>query len=196
VAKTTKSYKRLQLTLPQLNAIDALVAGKSDMEVAGIVGVHRVTVSKWRLYDPYFQAELNARRRALWGDAAERLRALLPKAIDTLEAELSGDKRLAAALQVIRLTGLNENRFEPGGTDASAIIESRVGERADEIFEKRLMVLTESERQMARLTAGRTPNDLAVAREQVMAEIEAAALEADQASPTPNIAQGGGDAIA
>lgn len=79
---------RRGLTLKQENAIDMLVTGATNSEVAEAVGVNRVTVTRWRLYDPRFEAELNTRRKALWGSAVDRLRALLPRAIDALEAEL------------------------------------------------------------------------------------------------------------
>jgi hypothetical protein len=59
----TKGYKRLHgVTVKQQNAIDRLVAGDTDEQAAQAAGVHRVTVSKWRLHDPAFQAALNAPR--------------------------------------------------------------------------------------------------------------------------------------
>jgi FixJ family two-component response regulator len=45
-----------QLTVKQENVIDMLVVGANDSEVAQAVGVNRVTVSRWRLYSPQFQA--------------------------------------------------------------------------------------------------------------------------------------------
>ena len=52
-ALATQRYKGLhELTIAQLNAIDLLVGGKTDKEVAGALGVHRVTVTPWRLYHP------------------------------------------------------------------------------------------------------------------------------------------------
>ncbi len=52
----TKSYNSdRELTIEQQRAIDELVLGKSDQEVAESIGVHRVTVTKWRLYDAHFQ---------------------------------------------------------------------------------------------------------------------------------------------
>lgn len=41
-----------KLSVKQENAIDMLVTGGTDSEVAAAVGVHRVTVTRWRLYDP------------------------------------------------------------------------------------------------------------------------------------------------
>ena len=46
----------------QQDAIELLLLGRSDHAVAQAVKVHRVTVTKWRLYDPAFRAELNRRR--------------------------------------------------------------------------------------------------------------------------------------
>ena len=61
----TNCYTMLQnsaLTVAQENAVDALAAGKKDAEVAALVGVNRVTVTRWRLYHPHFIAALNERR--------------------------------------------------------------------------------------------------------------------------------------
>ena len=63
MAKPDKT--RQELSIEQLNAIDLLATGKSDREVAEVVGVSRQTVCAWRLYDPYFRAELNKRRNEL-----------------------------------------------------------------------------------------------------------------------------------
>ena len=60
---TTKRNKMLpplerQLSPEQLNAIDLLTTGKTDVDVAAAVGVHRVTVTRWRT-SPSFAAALN-----------------------------------------------------------------------------------------------------------------------------------------
>ncbi|MBT2729196.1 helix-turn-helix domain-containing protein [Bacillus sp. ISL-75] len=58
MAKATKDYKREHgLTVEQYNAIDLLITGKSDQETADIIGVNRVTVTKWRNYDLHFRAD-------------------------------------------------------------------------------------------------------------------------------------------
>lgn len=123
---TTTGYIREHgLTIEQKNAIDLLVTGQTDTEAAAAVGVHRVTVTKWRLYDPWFQAELNVRRRELWGGAGERLRALLPKALDIIESELTaGENRYDAALQIVKLTRLPESPPVIGPTQAEQIIDA------------------------------------------------------------------------
>src|SRR5919108_5375055 len=62
-------------TAAQQRAVELLVAGRSDREAAEALGVSRVTVTRWRLYDPCFQVELNRRRDELWAAAADRLRS-------------------------------------------------------------------------------------------------------------------------
>src|SRR5262249_40639442 len=93
--RRTPSYARLHkhgLTLPQQSAIDLLAAGKTDSEVAELLQLSRPTVSKWRLYDPHFQAALHRRRAEIWGAAGDRLRSLVPKALDSLAGILEGSK--------------------------------------------------------------------------------------------------------
>ena len=55
------------LNVEQLNAIDLLITGKTDQEVAEQIGKTRQTVCNWRRYHPVFQAQLNQRRAAVWG---------------------------------------------------------------------------------------------------------------------------------
>jgi hypothetical protein len=103
-----KHYKRERgLTIKQKNAIDLLVTGKSDQAVADAVGVSRVTVTCWRLEDTLFRAELNKRRKEIWGASVDRLRSLLPKAFDALEKAMD-EGSVRAALGLVRLAGLNE----------------------------------------------------------------------------------------
>jgi len=43
----------------------------------------------WRLHSPLFQAAINRRRNELWESAADKLRALIPKALAVLEREMA-----------------------------------------------------------------------------------------------------------
>ena len=118
-----KNYKRLQgITVEQRNAIDLLMQGKTDQEVADSVGVHRVTVTKWRNQDPYFQAELNKQRKDLWSSEVERLRAMLGVAVDAIRHELEKDNP-RVALQLIKLLGLEKIGQPVGQTEAEAIVD-------------------------------------------------------------------------
>lgn len=96
------------LTLAQQSAVDLLAAGRNDTETAEALNLNRVTVTKWRLYSPEFRAALAAQRAAIWGASADRLRALLPKALDALaEAleEADDSDRVNVALAVLKLAG-------------------------------------------------------------------------------------------
>ncbi len=105
---TTKDYKRLhELHVEHQRAIDALLEGCTDAEAADHAGVHRVTVTQWRLYHLLFRAELNRRRAEELGTAAETLRGLLPEALETLADQLRiGDRRDRLALDVLHRAGV------------------------------------------------------------------------------------------
>jgi hypothetical protein len=126
------------LTLAQQNAVDLLAAGKNDTETAGALELNRVTVTRWRLYSPEFRAALAAQRAAIWGASADRLRALLPKAIDTLADALdSADdaERVNVALAVLKLAGpLPVVPNEP--TDPEDILRRAVEEERERIRDR------------------------------------------------------------
>lgn len=127
MAKADKNGRR-ELSVEQQNAIDLLVTGKTDQEVAEAVGVARQTVCGWRLYHPVFRAELNKRRKEVWGASADKLRSLLPKALKAIEEELeSGENRLKVALEVVKMAGIQVNNVGP--TDPDAIVAEEARER-------------------------------------------------------------------
>jgi hypothetical protein len=94
------------LTLTQQSAVDLLAAGKNDTETAEMLKLNRVTVTRWRLYSPEFRAALADQRAAVWGASADRLRTLLPKALDVLSEALEhADDKVTVALAVLKLAG-------------------------------------------------------------------------------------------
>ena len=76
------------LSQQQLAAVDCLAAGRNLQQVADAIGVQRPTVSHWLNHHCGFQAALNSRRQELWDGMVERLRGLLPEALDVLEQQL------------------------------------------------------------------------------------------------------------
>ena len=97
-----------KLTPEQLNAIDLLILGKTDREVSELVGVRRETITKWHK-NPFFTAELNVKREALWTDAKLRLKALVHEAVNTLTSGLhSTDEKIAitAAVHILKVAGI------------------------------------------------------------------------------------------
>ncbi len=120
----------LELSIEQQNAIDLLVTGQADQVVAEAVGVTRQTVGTWRNHHPAFAAALNARRLEVWGGACDRLRALLPKALDVLEGALTVSADPKVAVEVVKLAGLdrqgnaspNLGPYSIGPTDPEAFV--------------------------------------------------------------------------
>jgi hypothetical protein len=84
-----------------------LILGRSDREVAEAVGVTRETVWQWRNVHPVFITELNRRRKELWLESHERIRALVGKAVEVLEQAVQrGDVRAAVeVLKAVKLYG-------------------------------------------------------------------------------------------
>lgn len=123
--KTEKELSNLQkrlwdrspapkLTPEQLNAIDLLILGKTDREVSEIVNVRRETVTKWHK-NPFFIAELNAKREELWTDSKLRLKALAHEAVNVLTNGLhSSDEKVAitAAVHILKVTGLYDGEWK------------------------------------------------------------------------------------
>ena len=102
------------LTPEQRNAIDLLILGKTDREVAEIVGVRRETITKWHK-NPFFIAELNVKREELWTDSKLRLKALAHEAVNTLTNGLhSSDEKVAitAAVHILKVTGLYDGEWK------------------------------------------------------------------------------------
>jgi hypothetical protein len=178
----TANYARLHkggLTLAQQNAVDLLAAGKSDSEAAATLGLSRPTVSKWRLYCPTFQAALHARRAEIWGAAGDRLRSLVPKALDVLADILGASKdestRSRVALQILHLSQLSPAAAQIGSTDAEQIVAARVKAKVKAKTADRERYMTEADRYLAEIlppSKERDDAETATARAEVLAEIE------------------------
>lgn len=115
--KADKEKPDWALTPQQQLAVDLLATGTNITTAAETVGVSRQTVSEWKNQHLGFQAALNAKRHELWDAMSDRLRNLLPKALDVVEAELAGDHRLQAALQVLKAAGLYNVPTPDGPTE-------------------------------------------------------------------------------
>ena len=119
---------RQKLNVKQERAIELILAGQSDGKVAKEVGVTRQTICAWRLHNPEFIATLNTRRRELFDGAQDRLRSMLPQALDRLASELDGPQGWRVALRIIDMVGLAAPRDENYGsigiglTNADAIV--------------------------------------------------------------------------
>ena len=99
--------RQYALTAPQRSAIDLILGGANDRQVAERLGVSRVTVTRWRNYDPQFQLALNNRRTQLWAEGTDAIRTVLPEALDTIREQLRiSPNRGRLALDLIVRAGL------------------------------------------------------------------------------------------
>lgn len=140
------SHKTSQnLTIEQENAIDLLLTGLSDNEVAKQVGVTRETVCRWRNDNAAFIVELNKRRQAIWGSSLDKLRGLIPKAIEVLEKNISTSEvydsvAVAAAVHVLKAVGLYGADMNPATLPVSEKeIEIAAKEKAGQLSLKEML---------------------------------------------------------
>ena len=94
--KLTEDHAASHLTDKQRLAVDCIVQGLTDHQVAKEIGAARETVCRWRKNNPAFIAVLNQRRMALWHASKDRMRRNIALALDVLETALkAGDVRVA-----------------------------------------------------------------------------------------------------
>jgi len=121
LTKPDTANETLALSPKQELAVDLLATGATVTAAAEASGVTRQTASEWLNAHAGFRAALNRRRQELWAESTDRLRALLPKALDVLGDELAGEKRLAAAVHVVRMAGLYGLPCPAGPTDPAEL---------------------------------------------------------------------------
>jgi hypothetical protein len=126
------------LTPQQAAAADLLAGGANVSEAAESLGVARQTVSGWLNNDFIFRAEVNKRRNELWKARTNRLLKLVPKALDTIDRELDGERALFTAIHVLKATGLygisipNWSTEDPKDIEAQA----RRSKQIDDLIKK------------------------------------------------------------
>jgi hypothetical protein len=176
------------LTLPQQNAVDLLAAGNNDTETAKQLGLSRTAVTKWRLYDVTFQAALNRRRAEIWGAAGDKLRALIPQALDALADAVGPNRtlqfRMKAAVEILKLAGTLAAGQPTGPLSADEIIGGLVQCRVKAKREELNKHLSETDRLMASLKSPsreEAEREEAEARAEVLAELEGKLAEGGNA---------------
>ena len=87
----------------QRAALPFVIAGRTDAETAASIGVHRVTVTRWRLYHPVFRAAVLAAHASDCASAEAARRTLYRAALDRLARELADDgpRAVQVALAVV-----------------------------------------------------------------------------------------------
>ena len=94
----------VDLSPAQHLALDLLMAGKSDLEVAEQVGKTRQTVNGWRNHNPAFIHELKTRRALVRHESADLYMQAQRKALEVVMDKLDeGD--LQAAMFILKTAG-------------------------------------------------------------------------------------------
>ena len=103
-----RTASKVTLTPEQWSAVDFLATGGSLGDVQKATTVEAATVRAW-LRDADFVAALNVRTNEVRDAHLDRLRAMVPKALDTLEGLLESQDeavRLRASTYVLKATGV------------------------------------------------------------------------------------------
>jgi uncharacterized protein with von Willebrand factor type A (vWA) domain len=105
----------------QQRALELLLEGKSVVEVAKAVGIHRGSLHRWMKHDAVFVAAYNQWHEQMRDGSHSRLMMIAERATGAVEKAIdAGDGRLA--LRLLEKMGVVKER-EMGPTDAEEIEE-------------------------------------------------------------------------
>ena len=84
------------LSLKQHYAMELLLVGKSNAEIAALIGVDSEIIGQWQTKDAEFIVAINALRAAAWSGSVARLKRLMSRALDVVEEAVTrGDEMVA-----------------------------------------------------------------------------------------------------
>jgi hypothetical protein len=103
-----RARHRDHLTEQQVAAVELLLQGLTEVEVAARLHVNRTSIYRWRTRSPLFRAFLDQQRRAVYDQSAERIRGAMLPAIELLEQQVrdaatSPDRAIRAAGMLLKL---------------------------------------------------------------------------------------------
>ncbi len=124
---TFKQLLNCRLSPQQASAVDLMVGGACDADVARTLGLHRSTISRWRQFHPAVVAELNRHRDSTLEAAADRLRRTTQRALDIIDERLAAidrpDLQLRASVCLLRMIGIGTRAAHVGATSADQFID-------------------------------------------------------------------------
>ncbi len=117
---------RNELSERQRTAVELLLRGLGDSEVAAQLGVDRGTIFRWR-GNIAFQRELQRQRRAMWERSASEIQSMVGPALGILRKQLTGeDPKLALRAAGVLLRFVTPSRLlAPSNADADAAKENK-----------------------------------------------------------------------
>lgn len=103
VTKPNKIQQKL--STKQLIAVNLLLQGLTDQEVADRVRVRRETVNQWKNHNLYFQDEVDRRTREVWRAIKDGLGYWAQKAVAVLGKKVD-EGSLKAAIETLKAAGV------------------------------------------------------------------------------------------
>ncbi len=111
---------RNELSERQRKAVELLLRGMGDQEVANQLGVDRGTILRWRSKSIAFQRELDRQRRRLWEQSAGEIQSMVGPALSILRKQLaSADERTAIRAASVLLRFATPSRLSPAAVSSS-----------------------------------------------------------------------------
>jgi Homeodomain-like domain len=104
-------------------AIDLVLEGKTDGEIAEAVGVTRPTVNLWRNRHPAFIAEMNRRRQSLAAGRLAKLETLTDEVMSaTIDLVQQRQPAVVVALAKLLVPGMSSSSVSAGTTDSREVL--------------------------------------------------------------------------
>jgi DNA-binding CsgD family transcriptional regulator len=126
--RKTRQSNDLILEPKQKKAVEYMLAGTSDTEIAKKLNVTRQTVNYWRNQDLDFIYELQIRRSQIWESCRDELIDLYKEAIQEIKKSLKNKDpkiRLQVSMQIVRLPVIQDNLKNKALPDPKTIEEER-----------------------------------------------------------------------
>jgi len=130
VAKRREPEEQKELTAIQEQAVMMLAGGATVTATAEALNISRQTVSTWANQDAAFMAVLNLTRAEALDAGADRVRGLMAKALDAVEAAFEGEEltvkeRAALGMELLKQLKVTDAASRCGETSPAAIRQSQ-----------------------------------------------------------------------
>lgn len=92
-----------ELSTDQIKALNLIMQGKTDIEIAETLKIDRVTIWRWKNKDLLFISELNKLKNSFYKSLLTKEQLILDKSYKVIQEELdSGKNKVQIALAIIK----------------------------------------------------------------------------------------------